>query len=382
MAASAWTPVDESKTASAWTPVEESKPAAKPSFFSDPKAYLQNQSQEMGQAAQNQQNQAFGPESQGKSTMAQLGHRLASLGPETVGVIDKMVAGGMDWKNALVIAAGAVDPAIPAAYFGTQGAAQLGGVTPGVNAGDTSPENVQNALLAGSMVAGAGGTANAPGVGRPINAVGNISLKGAVNAITSRIPQSPLTQDAIGLVSPRAAHALKVAQRIGNVADKYVGADPTSPKPSAPTTVEEPPAPAATSTPSPKVPVKTVRQAKVLAGNVPLQQSQGLQSPEPTPTPNDQITASAKVLQTKATPRPPVDPAKLMEQAKALRGPTNDTVTQALPDAPKSLQMRTQAEVDFYLRKGNIEGAQAALDKATGKKSDFPPPAPTAPRHD
>ena len=98
-------------------------------------------------------NQALGPESQGKSLLSRMGHATLSYLPATAQVVDKAVSGlvGTDadtWKNAAMVAAGAIDPAIPGAYFSTQGTAQLTGLTPGVNPDDLSPGNVQNALLA------------------------------------------------------------------------------------------------------------------------------------------------------------------------------------------------------------------------------------------
>jgi hypothetical protein len=174
---SAWTPVDETAPTqadtSAWTPVDEKKSAAKsePTFWDDPKTYLENRAKDLQGQAQHQTNLAMGPESEGKPFYERLGHRLLSLAPDTAVVVDKMVAGGMDWKNAIAIAFGFVDPAIPAAYFGAHGAAQLTGVEPGVKAGDTSPENVQNALLAGSAVAGAAGAATAPRAGSTVDLI-------------------------------------------------------------------------------------------------------------------------------------------------------------------------------------------------------------------
>ena len=53
------------------------------------------------------------------------------------------------WKNAAMVAAGAIDPALPGAYFATQGTGQLTGLTPGVNPGDLSPGNVQNDFARG-----------------------------------------------------------------------------------------------------------------------------------------------------------------------------------------------------------------------------------------
>ena len=87
-----------------------------PSFWQDPKTFLQNQSQEMGQAAQNQMNQALGPESQGKSLLSRMGHATLSYLPAAASTVEGMASGlvGTDagtWKNAAMVAAGAIDPA-------------------------------------------------------------------------------------------------------------------------------------------------------------------------------------------------------------------------------------------------------------------------------
>ena len=138
-----------------WNPYVAPKPS-KPTLMSDPQAFFTQRAGEMGQEAQRQMGMAFGPESQGKSIFSRLGHRMLSLAPETAGVVDKMIAGGMDWKNAIAMAGFATPATAPAsgAYFATKGTAALTGLEPGVKAGDVSPENVQSALMAGSMVAG------------------------------------------------------------------------------------------------------------------------------------------------------------------------------------------------------------------------------------
>lgn len=147
-----------------------SQSAAPPqTFWQDPRGYLQKRAVDLQGEAQNQTNLAMGPESVGKPFISRLGHRLLSLAPETAAVVDKTAAGLMDWKNAGITAAGLADPAIPAAYFMTRGAGQLTGLEPGINKGDTSPENVQNALLAGATVAGGAAAATSPKAGTVAN---------------------------------------------------------------------------------------------------------------------------------------------------------------------------------------------------------------------
>jgi hypothetical protein len=178
-----------------------------PSFWQDPKSFLQTRAGQMGQEAQNQMNQALGPESQGKSLLSRMGHATLSYLPATAQVIDKAASGlvGADagtWKNAAMVAAGAMDPALPGAYFATQGTGQLTGLTPGVNPGDLSPGNVQNTLLAGSSVAGGASAANLPASGTALRA-GPPIVRGtarATNAVLNKAPEYVLggTGAAIG----------------------------------------------------------------------------------------------------------------------------------------------------------------------------------------
>jgi hypothetical protein len=178
-----------------------------PSFWQDPKTFLQTRAGQMGQEAQNQMNQALGPESQGKSLLSRMGHATLSYLPATAQVIDKAASGlvGTDagtWKNAAMVAAGAIDPALPGAYFATQGTGQLTGLTPGVTPGDLSPNNVQNTLLAGSSVAGGASAANMPASGTALRA-GPPIVRGtarATNAVLNKAPEYVLggTGAAIG----------------------------------------------------------------------------------------------------------------------------------------------------------------------------------------
>lgn len=174
------------------------KKTEEPSFWDDPKAFLESRAKKLQGEAQNQMNQAVGVESQGKALYSRLGHSLLSLAPETAALVDKLVAGGMDWKNALTVASGVVDPAIPAAAFMAQGTEQLTGVSPGVKAGDTSPDNVQNALLAGSAVAGGAGAVETPKTGSTAELIKNsrkpIVKKAAAAPIVEPTPPELTTE--------------------------------------------------------------------------------------------------------------------------------------------------------------------------------------------
>lgn len=145
-----------------------------PSFWSDPRAFLQQRSTELAGEAQHQTDLAMGPESQGKPFIERLGHRMLSLAPETAAAVDKITGGLMDWRNVPIAAATAIDPALGASLMATQGTGALTGITPGVQPGNTSPENVQNALMQGSMVAGAGAGVEAPNTGRAVAVARNL----------------------------------------------------------------------------------------------------------------------------------------------------------------------------------------------------------------
>lgn len=129
-----------------------------PSLLTNPREFLNQRAEQMGQAAQSEVNKVSGPESAGRGVLNRAGHAFLSYVPATAQVIDKAASGLMDWKNAAAVAAGAVDPAIPAAYFGAQG---IVGTAQGVNdiaRNGANPENVQNTLLnASTAVSGAAG---------------------------------------------------------------------------------------------------------------------------------------------------------------------------------------------------------------------------------
>lgn len=166
------------------TTAHKTPPKKPTSFWSNPRQFLMERAQQLMGTSQELTNKAIGPESQtatikrdaqgkpvgynvtDKPLSVRLGDRVVSLLPETAAVMDKVVAGLMDWKTAAAVTSGLADPAIPAAYFMAYGTGQLTGQLPGVKAGDTSPENVQNALLAGSMVAGGASGAESPSAGR------------------------------------------------------------------------------------------------------------------------------------------------------------------------------------------------------------------------
>ena len=148
------------------------------------------------QEAQNQMNQALGPESQGKSLLSRMGHATLSYLPATAQVIDKAASGlvGTDagtWKNAAMVAAAATATALPGAYFATQGTGQLTGLTPGVNPGDLSPGNVQNTLLAGSSVAGGASAAGAPNARAQLSRQGRLLLRTAIKTANTVLNKAP-----------------------------------------------------------------------------------------------------------------------------------------------------------------------------------------------
>ena len=135
----------------------------------------QQQAQENSAAAQQQMQQYLGPEAQGKNPLVRFGHGLASYGYSALGVGDKMLGGvfGMNPGQSLMTAIGAAaPPAAPlaAAVMGTTAAPGFWDSAKTAYAHPT-PDNVENALLGGSMLAGA-----AAGAGMRTAPVGEIRV--------------------------------------------------------------------------------------------------------------------------------------------------------------------------------------------------------------
>ena len=288
-----------------------------PSFWQDPKTFLQTRAGQMGQEAQNQMNQALGPESQGKSLLSRMGHATLSYLPATAQVIDKAASGlvGTDagtWKNAAMVAAGALDPALSGAYFATQGTGQLTGLTPGVNPGDLSPNNVQNTLLAGSSVAGGASAANMPASGTALRA-GPPIVRGtarATNAVLNKAPEYVLggTGAAIGGALGGGTGA-GIGGTIGAIAGrtlpkfKIPGENFGVPQPQAPTVYPGAPFPENPGT-FPGAPYPETPSSEVLQGNA---LTRGAQSGQPLPG-----AALGQIPQPQAPPQTPnVQPANV-----------------------------------------------------------------------
>ena len=295
-----------------------------PSFWQDPKTFLQTRAGQMGQEAQNQMNQALGPESQGKSLLSRMGHATLSYLPATAQVIDKAASGlvGTDagtWKNAAMVAAGAIDPALPGAYFATQGTGQLTGLTPGVNPGDLSPGNVQNTFLAGSSVAGGASAANMPASGTALRA-GPPIVRGtarATNAVLNKAPEYVLggTGAAIGGALGGGTGA-GIGGTIGAIAGrtlpkfKIPGENFGVPQPQAPTVYPGAPFPENPGT-FPGAPYPESPSSEVLQGNA---LSRGAQPGQPLPgaalgqIPSTQIQAAPQTPNVQAQPVQPAQP--------------------------------------------------------------------------
>lgn len=172
----------------------------------------------MGQAAQASTNEALGPESDGKSYLSKLYSQAKALAASTAQVVNKTAGGATEPKNLAIAATGLLDPAVPAAAFMTQGAGALTGLTDGVNAGDTSPENVQNALLNGATVAGGAAGAASPKAGDALPAI----AKGARNVGREALNRAPGVGATAG-----AAIGAKIAGTpgavVGGAAGKVIG---------------------------------------------------------------------------------------------------------------------------------------------------------------
>ena len=78
------------------------------------------------QAAQDEMNRALGPEASGTGVLSRIGHGAKSLYHEATGTVGQIEQGLTDPVNVTVAATGLFDPALPAAYFGTQA---IGGLT-------------------------------------------------------------------------------------------------------------------------------------------------------------------------------------------------------------------------------------------------------------
>lgn len=170
-----WTPVEESAP-SGWEPVETPKevpPAKKSAKATDDAPGVRDQiasilngrkfeqlslpektrivSLGFGEKAQQESNQAFGPESQQHGMLNRAWHEIKSLLDTTAETALKPVAGLEDPKTAAVAASGAIAPEIPAAKFGIDAARQL--IPQAKEAGKhTTPGNVQDLLLTASQL--------------------------------------------------------------------------------------------------------------------------------------------------------------------------------------------------------------------------------------
>ena len=140
--------------------------------FRNPREFLQQDAARLRDVAQQEQFKGSpdiykeGKYAGQRPYLERLGHGLLSTAAETGAVAEGMVAGLGDWKNQAAIAAGVVDPAIPAAYFMAQGTIGGGKAGADIVRSGVTPENTQDLLLSGSTVAGAGASAESPAAGR------------------------------------------------------------------------------------------------------------------------------------------------------------------------------------------------------------------------
>jgi hypothetical protein len=120
-------------------------------------------------------------------------HGVESYVPETAAMVDKAIAALNDWKSAAAIGAGVFDPAIPAAYFMTQGAEGLKETVPKIVHGEATPENVQDALASASAVAGGPGGALAPRSGAAFRTAAEVAPKviESVRSVPAAIVEAP-----------------------------------------------------------------------------------------------------------------------------------------------------------------------------------------------
>jgi hypothetical protein len=126
--------------------------------YTDPKEALAQTAEEFGQDAQRYQNLATpaqfrqGKQVEDRAQIDQALNALKSGGSEIAGVAAKLGSGLLDWKTSAGILVSALNPAMGAAFFATQGSKQA---YDSLRRGDVSPDNVQNFLLGLSTVAAA-----------------------------------------------------------------------------------------------------------------------------------------------------------------------------------------------------------------------------------
>jgi hypothetical protein len=178
--------------------------------------FLSGFSRNMGEEAQRQVNMVSGPESEGRSTLNRTAHAFLSYVPSALQVAAKTGSGLVDWKTDAALAAGAVDPAIPAAYFAATGAAAIPKQVQ-ESISRPTPENVQDALLTGATVAGA----SAGGMSTP-----RAGILTRIPAEINRIKATPIKATVPG------AEALP-DKAVAGVDDLFRGASPRGGNPRA-----------------------------------------------------------------------------------------------------------------------------------------------------
>jgi hypothetical protein len=127
--------------------------------FRQPKEFMQQASQELGEATMEQ----FEKSASSKTLAGQLGHGALATIPAIGEVATKLAAGLMDWRTAAGLIMSKVHPAIGAAFFGAQGVRGAKEAYDKIQNGDVTPENVQNFLLGLSTAAASGAASGAEG---------------------------------------------------------------------------------------------------------------------------------------------------------------------------------------------------------------------------
>jgi hypothetical protein len=245
-------------------------------------------------------------------------HDAVTKGGGTIGVTIKAPDGTLgavpaDKVRDAVAAGGTIIP------YGHEGQAKVEAATH--EAVDNIVPSVQMAMGGGGIVKGGQVAGKAA-----ISAIPAVVSK--VQEVTKPLADAGLTNpDLVGLVSPRLAHAQKLASAFAKVAGK---AAPEITPAAAP--VAEAVAPAvATAEPAAalaKVPAKLVRASQALGPN-----------------------------------------AKVLNQAESLRQPVADVVDSIVPEKTAA-NIRTQSKVDYALKQGDVAGAEKALDQ--GAKQSTP----------
>lgn len=194
-------------------------------------------------------------------------------------------------------------------------------------------------------------------------AVARLPLKGMVRGagkVASAVGDAA-NPDLVGMFSPRAAHALKYAEKAGKVLQKVGEEAPAAEAPTA----------------------EVYRDATLNKRNIPEYAGEGEEAPAVEAGPgeemksrlDDLLAPEGNLLKERLGELSnPIDATVLKNRLADLRQPVHDIVDSVVPPADHGANLLTKARIDFHLAQGDVDAAQAVLEKA--KPANFPPDAP------